>query len=499
MFPRSNIVKFNVKIFFQKENAIPLPKIVIMRSNKIWKSICAAGLIAVPHGEAEAHPSAGNEDKNAKPNIIFILADDMGYGDLSCYGNSNIETPNIDRLAATGIRFTQCYAGSAVSSPSRCALMTGRNTGHTTIRDNFAQAGGIEGKKGEQTIRRMHLLPSDTTIATVLGAGGYRTCLVNKWHLDGFNPEATPLNRGFDEFYGWLISTPYSNDPYYYPYWRFDNYRLGNIEENADGRHVKHNTDISTDDAIRFIRRNRENPFFLYLAYDAPHEPYNIDDTHWYDDETWEMNTKRYASLVTHMDKAIGRLLDELDSLGLRENTLIVFASDNGAAKQAPIQTLECNGVLRGMKGMLYEGGIRVPFIVNWPGHVPVRQLDNIIYFPDVMPTLAAVAGATEYLPARRDGIDLWPLMQGDTLDTDDRLLYWEFPGKQRAARRGDWKVVSVKKNAPLELYNLKEDITESTDLAGKYPEIVAEFERQMQQARTPSPYWPLPGEQPNK
>ena len=165
-------------------------------------------------------------DGGDKPNIIFILADDMGYCDLSCYGNKYIETPNIDRLAATGTAFTQCYAGSGISSPSRCALMTGKNTGNTTIRDNFCIAGGIEGLKGTKTIRRMHLQPNDTTIATVLGAAGYRTCLVNKWHLDGFNPEATPLNRGFDEFYGWLISTAYSNDPYYYPYWRFNNEKL---------------------------------------------------------------------------------------------------------------------------------------------------------------------------------------------------------------------------------------------------------------------------------
>ena len=151
------------------------------------------------------------------------------------------------------------------------------------------------------------------------------------------------------------------------------------------------------------------------------------------------------------------------------------------------------------MKGMLYEGGIRVPFIVNWPGHVPEQQLDNLVYFPDVMPTLAAVAGASEYLPTRRDGMNLWPLIQGEKLDTDDRLLYWEFPGKQRAARRGDWKVVSVKKNMPLELYNIKEDVSESLDLAEQYPDMVVEFERQMEQARTPSPNWPLPGEKHDK
>lgn len=462
-----------------------------MNTNHLLKGLCAVGLIAVPQTEAEAQEK-GKSQEGGRPNIIFILADDMGYCDLACYGNKYIETPNIDRLAATGTSFTQAYAGSGISSPSRCALMTGRNTGNTTIRDNFAAKGGLQGLKGTNVIRRMHLLPTDTTLANVLGAAGYRTCLVNKWHLDGFNPGATPLNRGFHEFYGWLISTAQSNDPYYYPYWRFNNYELHNIEENAADKRIKHNTDISTEDAIRFVQRNKENPFFLYLAYDAPHEPYNIEETTWYDDEEWDMTAKRYASLITHMDRAIGRLLDELDRLGLRENTLIFFASDNGAAKQAPIELLGCKGELRGMKGQLYEGGIRVPFIVNQPGKVPVQRLNNLIYFPDVMPTLAAAANAEEHLPTRRNGMNILPLIMGEQMpETDERLLYWEFPGKQRAARRGDWKVVTVKRGAPLELYNIREDMTESNNLADKYPELVQQMDREMKAGRVPSPNWP--------
>jgi arylsulfatase A-like enzyme len=204
------------------------------------------------------------------------------------------------------------------------------------------------------------------------------------------------------------------------------------------------------------------------------------------------MNNKRYASLITHMDRAIGRLLDELDRLGLRENTLIFFASDNGAAKQAPIEVLGCKGTLRGMKGQLYEGGIRVPFIVNQPGTVPVQKLDNLIYFPDVMPTLAAAAKAEEKLPTRRNGMNILPLIMGEEMpETDERMLYWEFPGKQRAARKGDWKVVTIKKNAPLELYNIRKDMTESKDLAKEYPEIVEQFEREMKAGRVPSPNWP--------
>lgn len=456
-----------------------------------WSGIYTMGCLSIPFLQS----CSPKDTQDKRPNIIFILADDLGYCDLACYGNQYIQTPNIDQLAATGTSFTQAYAGSGISSPSRCSLMTGRNSGNTTIRDNFCVEGGIEGFKGKNKIRRMHLLPNDTTLATVLSAAGYRTCLVNKWHLDGFNPEATPLNRGFHEFYGWLISTAHSNDPYYYPYWRFNNDKLENIKENEGDKRIKHNTDISTDDAIKFIQRNKENPFFLYLAYDAPHEPYNMEETAWYDEEEWDMNTKRYASLVTHMDQAIGRLVAELDRLGLRENTVIIFASDNGAAKQAPLDILGCKGTLKGMKGTLYEGGIRVPFIVNQPGKVAVQKLDNIVYFPDVMPTLAAIAQATDKLPTRRNGINLLPLLHGESLETDNRMLYWEFPGKQRAARKGDWKAVTVKKDAPLELYNIKEDMTESVNLADKYPEIVKELEDEMNGMRIPSPNWPLPGE----
>ena len=230
---------------------------------------------------------AGGKKQKAtpeRPNIIFILADDMGYGDLSCYGSQYVKTPNIDRLAATGTRFNQCYAGSGISSPSRCSLMTGRNTGNTRIRDNMCTAGGITGikvnPKGDTTIvRRANLLPEDTTIATLIGTAGYRTCLVNKWHLDGYDKGASPNHRGFDEFYGWTISTVHSNSPYYYPYYRFHGDSLIHIEENANGQHALHNNDLSVNDAIAFVNRNRKNPFFLYLAFDAPHEPYNIDQT----------------------------------------------------------------------------------------------------------------------------------------------------------------------------------------------------------------------------
>ena len=449
--------------------------------------------------QAQAADEPKQQATPERPNIIFILADDMGYGDLACYGNQYIQTPNIDRLAATGTSFTQAYAGSGISSPSRCSLMTGKNSGHSRIRDNQCYAGGMTGLKinprGDTTIvRRANLLPEDVTLGTVVGKAGYKTCLVNKWHLDGYNPQAAPNHRGFNEFYGWTIATVHSNSPYYYPYYRFWGDSLINIKENANDAHVRHNTEISTDDAIAFIHRNKDNPFFLFLGYDAPHEPYNIDDTSWYDEHgEWSMNTKRYAALVTHMDYNIGRLLGTLEHLGLRENTLIIFASDNGAAVMAPLKELNCGAGLKGRKGQLYEGGIKVPLIVNQPGRVPVRQISNIVYFPDFMPTLARLAGSTKAVPADTDGMDISPLFFGEELDTDNRYLYWEFPGKQRAIRYGEWKCVTVKKDAPLELYNIHEDPNESHDLAAEYPKMVRDLSKMMQEMRTPSENYPIP------
>ena len=449
--------------------------------------------------QAQAADEPKQQATPERPNIIFILADDMGYGDLACYGNQYIQTPNIDRLAATGTSFTQAYAGSGISSPSRCSLMTGKNSGHSRIRDNQCYAGGMTGLKinprGDTTIvRRANLLPEDVTLGTVVGKAGYKTCLVNKWHLDGYDPQAAPNHRGFDEFYGWTIATVHSNSPYYYPYYRFWGDSLINIKENVNDAHVRHNTEISTDDAIAFIHRNKDNPFFLFLGYDAPHEPYNIDDTSWYDEHgEWSMNTKRYAALVTHMDYNIGRLLGTLDHLGLRENTLIIFASDNGAAVMAPLKELNCGAGLKGRKGQLYEGGIKVPLIVNQPGRVPVRQISNIVYFPDFMPTLARLAGSTKAVPADTDGMDISPLFFGEELNTDNRYLYWEFPGKQRAIRYGEWKCVTVKKDAPLELYNIHEDPNESHDLAAEYPKMVRDLSKMMQEIRTPSENYPIP------
>lgn len=437
-----------------------------------------------------------------RPNIIFILADDMGYGDLACYGNQFIQTPNIDRLARTGTSFTQAYAGSGISSPSRCSLMTGKNSGNTRIRDNQCYAGGLTGLKinprGDTTIvRRANLLPDDVTLGTVLSKAGYRTCLVNKWHLDGYDPGAAPNHRGFDEFYGWTISTVHSNAPYYYPYYRLHGDSLVNISENEHDAHVRHNTEISTDDAIGFIHRwAGKQPFFLFLGYDAPHEPYNIDDTSWYDDRgDWSAETKRYAALVTHMDYNIGRLLAALDALGQREQTIVIFASDNGAAVMAPLKELNCGAGLKGRKGQLYEGGIRVPLIVNQPGRVPARQIANLVYFADFMPTLAQLAGHPEYVPDDTNGMDISPLFFGRDIDTDSRPLYWEFPGKQRAIRHQGWKAVTVKKGAPLELYRIKDDPLEQHNLAADYPDVVQRLDALMRRLRTPSANYPIDDE----
>jgi len=447
----------------------------------------SAGIIS---SAASQTSLAATKAKSDKPNIIFIIADDMGYGDLACYGNKTVKTPNIDQLAHDGVRFTQAYAGSAVSSPSRCCLLTGKNTGHSRIRDNFAKAGGIEGGKNGTVIRRANLLETDTTLALMLHGAGYHSILINKWHQDGFNINAGPLDRGFDEFKGWLISSPESNLPYYYPAKRFNNRQLVDVPENQNGVQGKHNNDISTDEAIRFVDENASKPFFLYLAYDTPHEPYVIKDAGIYKNTALSVTAQTYAALITHMDNNVGRLLKELDAKGLRDNTVVIFISDNGGAVMAPREELKCNGNLRGIKGNLYEGGIRVPVIARWPGHFASgKTSEAITYFPDFMPTLAEITGARA--TQHSDGISILPALKGENQPAGERFLYWEFPGHSQAVRWGNWKAIRTKWEGALELYDLKNDVSEKTDVASQNPKVIEAIENYLKTARTESENWP--------
>jgi len=461
---------------------------IMQKTNFSLRSILiGAGIISSATSQTAL---AATKAEPEKPNIIFIIADDMGYGDLACYGNKVVKTPNIDQLAHDGIRFTQAYAGSAVSSPSRCCLLTGKNSGHSRIRDNFAKAGGIVGDKNGSPIRRANLLKTDTTLALMLHGVGYHSILINKWHQDGFNVNAGPLDRGFDEFKGWLINTPESNTPYYYPAKRYNNRELINIPENQNGVQGKHNNDISTDEALQFIDENKAKPFFLYLAYDTPHEPYIIKDLGIYKNTDLSETAKTYAALITHLDNNVGRVLRELDAKGLRNNTIVIFISDNGGAVMAPREELKCNGNLRGLKGNLYEGGIRVPLIARWPKHFATGKISEAItYFPDFMPTLAEITGAkaTQHI----DGISILPSLKGKNQDIEKRFLYWEFPNQTQAVRWGKWKAIRTGWKKALELYDLDNDISEKNNVAEKNPEVIGTITNYLKTARTESENWP--------
>jgi arylsulfatase A-like enzyme len=450
-----------------------------------------------------------------QPNILFILADDLGYGDLACYGNKVIQTPVIDQLCSEGMHFTNSYAGASVSSSSRCCLMTGLNTGHGRIRGNTCKVGGLQGEREgvPGLVRRTNLQKEDVTIAELLQNQGYRTCLVNKWHLDGFDSTATPMDRGFDEFYGWLIPEPKSQN--YYPSVRWRNREKFTIEANLDGQHGDHNTDRSTDEAISFLERTaQKQPFFLYLAYNAPHVPLDAKDRTLYLNSGLPEVDQSYAALVSHMDASIGRVLQKLHALGLDKNTLVVFASDNGGATAAEVKELKLNGNLRGFKGELWEGGIRVPLMVRWPGHIKPKTVSNQpCYFPDFFPTFAKLAGVTNleesvrgllrqkmetdyFAPTKEsvtDGVDLMPALQGKKLP--NRWLYWEqFPktGLSQAVRFGNWKAVRMDLKQPWMLFNLKTDPAETSDVAAKNPKVIAAVNVYIATARRDSECWPV-------
>ncbi len=435
-----------------------------------------------------------------RPNIIFILADDLGYGDLGCYGQKQIQTPNIDRLAAEGMRFTDHYAGTTVCAPSRCSLMTGLHTGHTYVRGN----------REVQPMGQLPL-PADTvTLPKVLRQAGYTTALIGKWGLGGPDSTGTPNKQGFDYFFGYLCQRHAHN---YYPEFLFRNDQrvpLANevASDRLDGagvavKKVEYSHDLLVQEALTFVEQNKAGPFFLYLAVTIPHanneagkQGMEVPDYGIYADEDWPEAQKGHAAMITRLDGGIGRLLQTLRDLGINDNTVVFFSSDNGPHREggADPEFSDSNGPLRGIKRDLYEGGIRVPLLARWPGRIQTGAVSHhVSAFWDFLPTCAELAGTDAGVSM--DGLSLVPtLLGGAARQRAHRFLYWEFHegGSKQAVRLGRWKAVRLSPARNLELYDLQTDIGETNDIADRHPDIVAEIERHLSHARTESEFWPL-------
>lgn len=460
----------------------------LSRRSFLFNTLAATSALALGQSKAASR----------RPNIIFILADDMGYGDPSVYGQVKIQTPNIDRLAAEGVRFTQGYAGAPVCAPSRCTLMTGVHTGHARVRDNFALAAGHVGQKKAEAIRRASLTPEDRSVADYLRAAGYRTGLMGKWHLDGYDPDAIPTRHGFEEFKGWL--TQLEETQGYWPEKRCHNEQLIDIPENANGQHGRYDTTMITEDSLDYIERHHDEPFFLYVAYDSPHSPYTAPDFGPYANHpTWADDEKTYAAMIYYMDKGIGQILETLRRLHLDESTVVFFASDNGPRSEPTVQQtrvidfFDSNGNLTGYKRDMYEGGIRDPLIARWTRHIRAGAVSSMpAYFPDFLPTALDLAGAP---PEKTDGISLRPYLMNPNASAPERFMYWEFyePVFRQAARLGKWKAVRLKRGGKIELYDVSVDPWESKNIAAQHPDVVAQMEQGMAREHVASPEYPDP------
>jgi arylsulfatase A-like enzyme len=477
---------------------------------------------------AMAFPAAhiGCQKSPAPPNIIYILADDLGYGELGSYGQKKIKTPNLDLLAAQGMKFTQHYSGSPVCAPSRCVLLTGKYTGHAYIRDNdeMAERGDVWHDPALEGNRP--LLPNANSIGTILQKQGYTTGAVGKWGLGGPANSGEPNLQGFDFWYGHLCQRMAHNyypahlwknrekdflegNEYFFPHQKFPEGKDPLDKASYDAYKGKtYAMDRMAEEALDFIRRNKKNPFFLYLPFPVPHASLQVpeDSLEEYEGvfpETPYLGDKgytphptpraAYAAMVTRMDREIGRILTLLEDLGLTENTLVMFSSDNGPIFNGGTDSafFQSAGPLRGLKTMLYEGGIRVPMIARWPGKIePGSETDHVSAFWDVLPTITDIVGCD--VPADTDGISFLPSLLGQQEKQKKHpYLYWEYNGKQ-AVRMGDWKAYRPGLANPLELYNLRDDIGEQKDLAAQHPEIIARIEEILHTARTQSELFPL-------
>lgn len=461
-----------------------------------------AAALALASATVARPAAAGAAGGGAPPNIVFVLADDLGYGEIGPYGQRQILTPHLDRLAAEGVRFTDCYAGGPVCAPSRCSLLTGIHTGHCTVREN--PAGDLE---------RASLRPEDVTFGEVLQAAGYRTACIGKW---GFGVEAPgqpshPNKRGFDEFFGYITHT-HAHD--YYPSYLFEDGDRVSYPENV-GAEVTYAPDLCMQRALGFVERNRERPFLLFFNPTLPHAPNDVPTAAPYEDRPWTEPNKRHAAQVTLLDGYVGRLVDRLTELGLDENTLVLFTGDNGPHLEGGAQYdpdfFDANGPLRGYKRNLYDGGIRVPMIA-WSPRLLHRSAGTVSDRPwafwDVFPTLADFAGAP--VPGHLDGRSARALLTGGGGGAHGPMYWYRRDrGTQRkadetdggrildlceAARDGHWKAVRFAPGRDryaddalwdVELYDLASDPGETRDVAAAHPEVAAGLVRFMREAWT--------------
>ena len=439
------------------------------------------------------------------PNIVLIMADDLGYAELGCYGQKIIRTPHIDRIAGEGMRFTQCYSGSPVCAPSRCVLMTGKHTGHSFVRNN----------RMVEPEGQWPLAAEEITLAELLKSQGYATAAIGKWGLGMVDTPGAPNRQGFDLFFGFNCQRHAHN---HYPVYLRRNDQRVELEGNTRSlTGAQYSQDLFIKEALGFIKGHRQQPFFLYLPFAVPHLSIQVPEESLaqYTDEISEEDYKHkgylkhpapragYAAMVTHMDQGVGQVMDLLRELKLDDNTLVIFTSDNGPTYErlggSDSEFFHSAGVFRGLKGSVYEGGIRVPLIARWPGHIAAGSVnDHICAFWDLLPTLAEIAGAGDRIPGDIDGLSLVPTLLGRGDQKSHEFLYWEFPayGGQQAVRLGRWKGVRqniLRGNLKIEMYDLEEEPGETTDVAAEHPDVVRKVEQLMQSERTVSQDFPFP------
>jgi len=417
-----------------------------------------------------------------KPNIIFIMVDDMGIGDVGCYGQKLIHTSQMDKMAEEGTRFTDCYTGSPVCAPCRCILMTGLHSGHCRRRGNKvkAHANDMDAKKG-----LLPLAKTDFTVAAMLKKAGYVTGGFGKWGLGNPGTTGTPDKHGFDTFYGYL------DQVHAHTYYTDHLYRDSKREDIPPGKDGKqpYSHHLIADETLKFIRKNKDRPFFCYVPWTPPHGRFEIPSQGIYADKKWTEKQKNYAAMVTLLDTDLGRLLDLLKELKIDEHTIVFFTSDNGPNKQW-LQHFDSSGPYRGVKRQLYEGGIRMPMIVRWPGKVPAGKTSDFAWtFADFMATAAELAGTEP--PKKTDSMSVLPTLLGRKQEPH-KHLYWEFYSPfHQAVRIGNFKGVRYGTKEPIELYDLASDPGEKKDIAEKHPKICKQMAAIMRSEHADTPYWP--------